>query len=117
MALPQKREDLCTLFLLPPLLPPASPLMREMVLEYHFEHFILLPSTALILVSVQSVGPNPLMNVFFRGFTWQRIPVLGRQTAGWLQRGVFDFIPYCQMFVFARRNLFLHITGVTADLR
>lgn len=43
--------------------------MRKMVLEYHFELLILLLSAAVILVSVQSVGANPLMNVSFWGFT------------------------------------------------
>lgn len=104
MAPPQKREDLCTLFWLPLLTPPASPLMRKMVLEYHFDHFILLLSAALILVSVQSVGPNPLMNVFFWGFTRRHIPTSGQWTAGWLQHGVFYFIPHCQMFMFAKQQ-------------
>lgn len=112
MALPLKREDLCTLFWLPLLTPPASPVMRKMVLEYHFDHFILLLSAALIRASVQSVGPNPLMNVFFWGFTWQHIPNSGQWTAGWLWRRVFYFIPHCQMFVFAKHNLSLYISGM-----
>lgn len=116
MALPRKREDLCTLFWLPLLTPPASPLMRKIVLEYHFDHFILLLSAALILVSVQSVGPNPLMNVFFWGFTWQHIPTSGQWTAGWMQHKVFYFIPHCQTFMFAKNNLSTYISGRTAKL-
>lgn len=111
----RKREDLCTLFWLPLLTPPASPLMRKMVLEYHFDHFILLLSAALILVSVQSVGPNPLMNVFFWGFTWQHIPTSGQWTAGWLPHRVFYFIPHCQMFMFAKRSLSAYISEMTAE--
>lgn len=105
MALPQKREDLCTLFWQQVLTPPASPVMHKMVLEYHFDHFILLPSAALIPLSVQSVGPNPLMNVFFWGFTWQHIPTSGQWTS--CSTGVFYFIPYCQMFLHPRKNLLL----------
>lgn len=105
MVLPQKREDLCTLFELSLLTPPASPLMRKMVLEYHFDHFSLVFSAALILMSVQSVGTNPLMNVFFWGFTWQHIPTARQRTAGWLQDWVLYFFPHCHMFVFAKNNL------------
>lgn len=114
MALPQKREDLCTLFWLSLLTPPASPVMRKMVLEYRFDHFILLLSVALIHASVQSVGLNPLMNVFFWGFTWQHIPTPGQWTSGWLLQRVFYFILHCQMFMF-EKNLFfsLCISGMT----
>lgn len=61
---PQNPEDLCTVFALPLLTPPASPLRRKTVLEYRFDHFVRVLSAALIPLSVQSVGPNPLMNVF-----------------------------------------------------
>lgn len=37
--------------------------MHKMVLENHFDRFILVFSGALILMSEQSVGANPLMNV------------------------------------------------------
>lgn len=110
MVLPQKRVDLCTLFLLPALTQPASPLMHKMVLEYHFEHFVLLLSAALILVSVQSVSPNPLMNVFFWSFTWQHIPTLGQWTAGWLHR-MFYFIRHCQTHVCKAQLIFIHISN------
>lgn len=73
------------MFALPPLTPPASPLRRKTVLEYRFDHSVRVLSAALIPVSAQSVGPNPLMNVFSplgveeegRGgdFKWRRIPV------------------------------------------
>lgn len=109
MALPQKREDLCTLFWLSLLTPPASPVMRKMVLEYHFDHFILLLSLALIHASVQSVGLNPLMNVFFWGFTWQHIPTPGQWTSGWLLQRVFYFILHCQMFMFEKNHFFLFL--------
>lgn len=52
------------MFALPLLTPPASPLRRKTVLEYRFDHFVRVLSAALIPLSVQSVGPNPLMNVF-----------------------------------------------------
>lgn len=52
------------MFALPLLTPPVSPLRRKTVLEYRFDHFVRVLSAALIPLSVQSVGPNPLMNVF-----------------------------------------------------
>lgn len=116
MALPQKREDLCTLFWLSLLTPPASPLMRKMVLEYHFDHFILLLSAALIHASVQSVGPNPLMNVFFWGFTWQHIPTPGQWTSGWLLQRVFYFILQCQMFMFEKHHNFFFFAHIKDDM-
>lgn len=75
---PQNLEDLCTVFALPLPTPPASPLRRKTVLEYRFDHFVRVLSAALIPLSVQSVGPNPLMNVFSlpggNDFKWRRIP-------------------------------------------
>lgn len=69
------------MFALPLLTPPASPLRRKTVLEYRFDHFVRVLSAALIPLSVQSVGPNPLMNVFSlpgggggEDFKWRRIP-------------------------------------------
>lgn len=59
--------------------------MRKMVLEYRFDHFTRLFSAALILMSVQSVGPNPLMNVFFWDFKWRHIPAPAQGTAGRLR--------------------------------
>lgn len=84
VALPHKRGDLCTLFWLPPLTPPASPLMHKMVLENHFDRFILVLSAALILASEQSVGANPLMNVSLWGSAWPHIPSPGQRAAGGL---------------------------------
>lgn len=112
MALPRKREDLCTLFWLPLLTLPASPLMCKTVLEYHFDRFIPLFSATLIHVSVQSVGPNPLMNVFFLGFTWEHIPTPPEQpAAGWVQR-MLSCIVRCSCLkstIIARAHQELHV--------
>lgn len=86
------------MFALPLLTPPASPLRRKTVLEYRFDHFVRVLSAALIPLSVQSVGPNPLMNVFSlpggggNDFKWRRIPApaLGGETAGTDAVVVFD---------------------------
>lgn len=86
--------------------------MRKMVLEYHFAHFILLFSAALILMSVQSVAPNPLMNVFFWSFPWKHIPSSG--TAGWLRYLVLHFIPYCHTLMLVKHNLSSYLFGMTA---
>lgn len=54
----------------------------------------------------KSVGLNPLMNVFFWGFTWQHIPTPGQWTSGWLLQRVFYFILHCQMFMFEKNRFF-----------
>lgn len=41
--------------------------MHKMVLENRFHHFVRVFSAALILMSEQSVGANPLMNVSIGG--------------------------------------------------
>lgn len=87
--------------------------MRKMVLEYRFDHFTRLFSAALILMSVQSVGPNPLMNVFFWDFKWRHIPAPAQGTAGRLR----CLIPHCHTFGFAKHNLSSYLSGMTAKLR
>lgn len=112
MALPQKKGgSFCTLFWLPLLTQPASPVMRKMVLEDHFEYFILLLSAALIHVSVQSVGPNPLMNVFFWGFHMAAHSNWKPWTAGW-QRVLF-YPALSDVRVWKARFFFTHIRDDT----
>lgn len=51
--------------------------MHKMVLENRFHRFVRVFSAALILMSEQSVGANPLMNVSIGGFTRRHIPSPG----------------------------------------
>lgn len=78
-----------------------------------FSSFHSSPFSCLILVSVQSVSTNPLMNVFFWGFSWQHIPASARWTAGREQRRIFFYlILHCQMFTFVRQwFIFRHRRG------
>lgn len=52
-----------------------------MVLENHFDRFIHVLSAALILMSEQSVGANPVMNVSRSGSTWRHIPSPGPKSS------------------------------------
>lgn len=112
------------MFALPLLTPPASPLRRKTVLEYRFDHFVRVLSTALIPVSVQSVGPNPLMNVFsLRGsvdnFKWRRIPAPGARGGEQLERTpLLCLIPHLSHVVPCRAQCIVGPVGcLTAQLR
>lgn len=113
---PQNLEDLCTVFALSLLTPPASPLRRKTVLEYRFDHFVCVLWTTLIPVSGQSVGPNPSMNVFSLlgsgyNFKWRRIPAPVKGGNSWNRQHYCAWSCICRTSRLAERSSSSDLSG------